>query len=214
MDLSKLIDRYPRVYHMAQAGSWPSIQARGLFSTTGALDALSVEGDRRNHFEAEHRPEMTSLRPHSPDDIVLRDQKPMPPGRLAHALPAHVTPEQWYRLINGKVFFWAERERLLRLLNSYGEFEHDVLTVDTASLLAAHAENTWLCHMNSGNTWPIPHRRDVDIFRRIADYPARASGAPVKEVVELVIDHAVPDIADHVIAVTRMKGEVEIRTIR
>ncbi|UUF01494.1 hypothetical protein NDY25_16315 [Xanthomonas hortorum pv. pelargonii] len=134
MDLSKLIDRYPRVYHMAQAGSWPSIQARGLFSTTGALDSLGVEGDRRTHFEAEHRPEMASLRPHSPDDIVLRDQKPMPPGRLAHALPAHVTPEQWYRLINGKVFFWAERERLLRLLNSYGEFEHDVLTIDTASL--------------------------------------------------------------------------------
>lgn len=148
-----------------------------------------------------------SLRPGHADDIVLRDQRPMPPGRLRHALPPELTPERWYELINSKVFFWVSSERLGRLLRSYGTVQHDVLRVDTASLLANHADRTWLCHMNSGNTWPIPHRRDAEIFKRIPDYPVNNAGNPAKEVVELVIDYAVPDIANHVVDVRRMRAD-------
>jgi hypothetical protein len=38
-----------------------------------------------------------------------------------------------------RVFFWVKEERLRRLLTAaeYVDFEHDVLTVDTASLLSA-----------------------------------------------------------------------------
>jgi hypothetical protein len=50
-----------------------------------------------------------------------------------------MTPQQWYKLINSRVFFWVKEERLHRLLTAaeYVDFEHDVLTVDTASLLSA-----------------------------------------------------------------------------
>lgn len=205
--LDKLIERYPYVYHMADADTWMSIQRRGLLSATAALDTLGVAGALRVRLESGHRPEMTSLHPGHADDIVLRDQRPMPPDRLRHALPPALTPEQWYELINSKVFFWVSPERLGRLLRSYRNAQHDVLRVDTASLLANHADRTWLCHMNSGNTWPIPHRRDVDIFKRIPDYPANSLGNPIKEVVELVIDYAVPDIVNHVVDVRRMQGD-------
>ena len=60
--------------------------------------------------------------------------------------------------------------------------------------------------MNSGNTMPMPHRRGVDIFRRILDYPVKRSGKPTKPVVELVVDYAVPNIAEYVVEVRRMKG--------
>lgn len=206
MEISHFIARYPRIFHMANAGSWPSIHARGLLSATAALDRLNVSGPLRAKFEDRHRPEMASIRPGLSDDIVLRDQKPMPPSRIERALPRAVSAADWYRLINGKVFFWAQRERLLRLLNSYGEFEHDVLTVDTASLLSSHASRVRLCHMNSGNTWPMPHPRDASIFKPIDEYPVRPSGLPQKEVVELVIEYGVPDIKDHVLEVTRMRG--------
>lgn len=211
--LNRLIDRYPYVYHMAQVGTWPSIQQHGLLSTSAALDLVGIQGTRRSVVESAHRPEMLSLLPGMPDDIVLRDQKPMPPGRLRHALPKHVTPEEWYRLINGKVFFWVSKERLGRLLRSYGELEHDVLTIDTASLLSSQGSNVWLCHMNSGNTWPIPHRRDIDIFKRLPDYPVNTRGNPTKEVVELVVDYAVPDIANHVLEVNRIKGDVALSAV-
>lgn len=208
MNVEKLIELYPRVYHMAERGAWDNIRAHGLMSTTAVLDHLKVQGDDRAQFESEHRDQKMNVRAGHPSNIVLRDQKPMPEGRLLQALTDGTTPQQWYELINEKVFFWVEEERLHRLLGArdYRNLEHDVLTLNSAELVQAYADKIWLCHMNSGNTWPIPHRRGTEVFRRISDYPVKASGMPAKAVVELVVDYAVPNIADYVLEVRRMKG--------
>ncbi|PHN23314.1 DUF7002 family protein [Pseudomonas syringae] len=208
MDLDKLIELYPRVYHMAERGAWDSIRTRGLMSTTAVLDHLGVKGGNRSQFESEHRDQKMDVMAGDPVSIVLRDQKPMPEVRLLDALKDGTTPRQWYELINNKVFFWAEEARLHRLLGArdYRRLEHDVLTLDSATFIPAYAEAIWLCHMNSGNTWPMPHRRGTDIFCRIPDYPVKGSGKPVKPVVELVVDYAVPNINDYVVEVRRMQG--------
>lgn len=194
---------------MAERDTWESIKNRGLLSTTAVLDHFGVTGVERARYESEQRPAKMEVLPGHPKKITLRDQKPMPRNRLATALRDNITPEEWYRLINNKVFFWAEEERLHGLLNArdYRKLEHDVLTIDTSSFVRAHSERIWLCHMNSGNTWPWPHMRGHDTFRRIPDYPVKRSGNPVKNVVELVVDHSVPDIANHVIEVRRMIGD-------
>lgn len=210
MLVEKLIQRHPTIYHMAEAGSWDSIRARGLLSTTAALDHLGIGPGERERFESEHRAQMMTAGRADQGGILLRDQKPMPPSRLEKALPAGVSVADWYRLINGKVFFWVQEERLMRLLKSYGNEPHDVLEVDTASLLKAHAGNVSLCRMNSGNTLPFPHPRTPGDFQRIADYEVRANGTPIKPIVELVVDYHVPDIADHVRAVRRMQGDRDL----
>lgn len=198
---------------MAEAGTWESIQRRGLLSASAVLDLFHLEGDQRRAYEVEHRREMLSV-PHGQlDQIVLRDQRPMPPERLRLALTDGTTPEQWYQLINGKVFFWAEHHRLLRLLNAYRNDEHDVLILDTQSLVRTHQHDVWLCHMNSGNTLPIPHHRGGDIFKRIEDFPAKRNGRPEKAVVEVLVDRGVPDIAEHTLEVLRMKGDQVIGQI-
>lgn len=208
MYLEKLIELYPRLYHMAERGTWESIQQRGLMSTTAVLDHLDVADGERARFESEHRDQKMDVRAGHTSNIVLRDQKPMPEKRLLQALTNGTTPRQWYELINDKVFFWVAEERLHRLLGArdYRTLEHDVLTLNSAEFIPAYAEKIWLCHMNSGNTWPIPHRRDTEIFRRIADYPVKRSGKPVKNVVELVVDYSVPNITDYVVEVRRMRG--------
>jgi hypothetical protein len=215
MDLNKLIELYPRVYHMAERGAWDSIRTHGLMSATAVLDHLAIEGGDRARFESEHRNQKMDVRAGHPSNIVLRDQKPMPEGRLIQALTDGTTPRQWYELINHKVFFWAEEQRLHRLLGArdYRKLEHDVLTLDSATFIPAYAEAIWLCHMNSGNTWPMPHRRGTEIFRRIPDYPVRRSGKPIKTVVELVVDYSVPNIAEYVVEVRRMRGSEVLEVI-
>lgn len=208
MQVDQLVARYPRLYHMAERHAWPSIRDRGLFSTAAVLDMFGVGGTLRFELESSHRPDKVAVG-HGAEQIVLRDQKPMEPGRLAKALLNGVTAQQWYETINTKVFFWVQEERLHGLLNArpYRTLEHDVLVIDTASFVAAHEQAIWLCHMNSGNTFPVPHKRDLSAFQRIAQYPARPNGQPLKEVVELVVDYQVLDIADYVIEVRRMKAK-------
>lgn len=214
MEIENLIQTYPRIFHMAEAGTWPSIRDRGLMSASAVLDHFGVTGKARNEYEA-HRTTKMSVLPHAPGHIVLRDQKPMPPERLARALVDGTTPEEWYRLINAKVFFWAEENRLHGLLNArdYRHLEHDVLTIDSGPFIRAYANQIWLCHMNSGNTWPMPHARGADVFKRIQNYPANARGYPAKPVVEIVVDGQVPDIARYVVQVRRMKGNETLRLI-
>lgn len=213
MLLETLFEMYPKLYHMAEAGTWESIQRRGLLSASAVLDLFDLEGDQRNAYEVEHRREMHSVPHGQREQIVLRDQRPMPPERLRLALTDGTTPEQWYQLINGKVFFWAEHHRLVRLLNAYDRDEHDVLILDTRSLVTAHLQEVWLCHMNSGNTLPIPHHRGVHIFKRIRDFPTKKNGKPEKAVVEVLVDQGVPDVAEHTLEVLRMKRDQVIRHI-
>lgn len=215
MEIEKLIEAYPRIFHMAESGTWPSIRDRGLMSASAVLDHFGVTGQARSRYETVQRATKMSVLPQAPGEIVLRDQKPMPPERLARALIDGTTPEEWYRLINGKVFFWAEEHRLHGLLGArdYRNLEHDVLIIESSAFIRAYAQDIWLCHMNSGNTFPMPHARSIDVFKRIRDYPTNARGYPAKPVVEIVVDGQVPDIANYVVEVRRMKGTLTLQQL-
>jgi hypothetical protein len=211
MDINTLIKLYPRFYHMAEAGTWPSIKANGLLSTSAVLDRYGIAGRARTSLERQHRPSKIMVGPPE-EGIVLRDQKPMAPDRLTTALIDGTHPRAWYRLLNGMVFLWAQEVRVLGLLRArqYRALEHDVLTIDSERFLRMHARATWLCHMNSGNTFPIPHARGKDVFKRIADYPAKKNGKPRKTVVEVVVDYSIPDVRDYVVRVQKMKADTVI----
>lgn len=212
MNVETLVACYPRLYHMAERDSWPSIKVHGLLSTRAVLDRAGVTGDERRSLEVEHRPAKIAVGEPGAQ-IVLRDQKPMFPDRLLEALNDGTTPSQWYEFLNARVFMWAEEQRLFGLLNAreYRTLEHDVLTIDTARLMARYADRTMLCRMNSGNTFPMPHKRGMEAFKRIADYPVKPrAGTPDPAVVEVVVEYSIPDIADYVVAVRRIQGRAVI----
>jgi len=215
MNVDALISRYPTLYHMAEKDTWPSIRAAGLLSTTAILDRFNISGDERLALEEGHRSEKIAVGPPG-SQVVLRDQKPMRPSRLEEALIDGTTPREWYKFLNGRVFMWAKEERLFGLLRAqhYRTLEHDVLTIDTQALVATHHDRVWLCRMNSGNTLPVPHPRGMDDFKRIADYPINArSGAPLKEVVEVIVDYSIPDVAEYVLEIRRMRGSTVLGSI-
>jgi hypothetical protein len=214
LNVNKFVGLYPRLFHMAEANTWPSIKQHGLLSTVAVLDKLGIKGVARRRYETEHRSEKITVG-QGAEAVVLRDQKPMPPERIVNALPKGVTPQQWYQFLNGKVFMWAEEKRLLKLLGAraYRNLEHDVLTIDTDPLVASYKEQISLCRMNSGNTFPYWHERGFKDFHRIESYPTKKSGAPYKPVVEVVVDYAVPDLAKYVVQVRRMKGGEVLGTL-
>jgi hypothetical protein len=215
MDIEKLIELYPKLYHMAERDTWSNIERFGLLSTTAILDLHSMTGHERFPYESMHRPEMMTVPARAAPPMVLRDQKPMATERLQKALQNGITPRQWYELLNRKVFFWATPGRLQTLLNArhYRAIVHDVLTIDSSTFFADLHQHIELCHMNSGNTWPYPHPRDATIFKSIPDYPAKANGNPVKDVAEVTISYSVPDIATYVIEVHQFLGSELIGTV-
>jgi hypothetical protein len=142
MDVAELIERYPRLYHMAEAGSWPAIQEHGLLSTSALLDLFEVDGEERRLIESVRRPRSVTIDHPEHGTAVIRDQIPLNPTILQRSLVG-MTPEEWCIALNSRVFFWAEEERLARMLGAkaYRDRPHDVLTVDTASLVSAHEDN-------------------------------------------------------------------------
>ena len=221
MDIERLIANHPRLYHMAERGSWESIRTHGLLSTSALLDQYGVSGELRHLLEAQHRPELTHLSAEEQPGIVIRDQKPMDDTGLERALSGTgMAPSDWYRCLNRKVFFWASEQRLHRLLNAraYRHREHDVLTIDTRSFLAAHADRVLLCPINSGCTKPVAVPRGPDTFLPIEQYPwdywrHERGRARHDAVVEVCVEGGVPDVADHVLSVYRMRGLESIEAV-
>jgi hypothetical protein len=196
----------------------PSIRERGFLSTTALLDLYGVQGEPREQIEAQRRRTGVPLEREALPRAVIRDQLPMDDGGLRRCLPAHIEPTDWYRLLNGKVFFWLTKSRLITLLKAgtYRTRPHNVLEASARRLVEKHYPRIWFCPMNSGCTKPWPHARDENTFRRIPEYPYaefRRRRKRGERVVELAIDYSVPDIADFVTRVVRMQAGQELGTL-
>ncbi|WP_420382228.1 DUF7002 family protein [Novosphingobium sp.] len=218
-ELDELISNCPTLYHMAERGSWPAIEQYGLCSTSALMDLYEIEGARRAQIELSHRPKSISIAANGLPGAVIRDQIPMSDAGLKRALPSRLEPSDWYALLNSKVFFWLSVDRLHKLTQAeaYRDDEHDILEVDTRSLIDAHRDKIWLCPINSGCTKPMPHPRDESIFSRIPQYPYahwRSRRGRTERAVELAIDYSVSDITSHVKRVVTKKGRNVISIIK
>jgi hypothetical protein len=217
-EIEELILDCPTLYHMAERGSWASIKERGLLSTSALLDLYAIRGSERAAIEKQHRPRNVELRKNGMPRAVIRDQIPMSDPGLERCLPKRLSPADWYELLNAKVFFWLTEDRLHRLTGAkaYRDREHDVLEVDTRSLIEAYQKKIWLCPINSGCTKPMPHPRDETTFSRIPDYPYenwRKKRSKGERIVELAVDHSVMDIRKYVRRVLVKQGDVVISII-
>lgn len=217
-ELQELLTDCPTLFHMAERGSWTSIKKHGLLSTTSLLDAVGITGRARSQIESERRPENVTVSGRLLGEVVIRDQKPMDDRGLLRCLQDDLTPAEWYRLLNCRVFFWLTRERLHKLLcaGAYRDVEHDVLEVDAAPLVEKYRDVITFCPMNSGCTKPMPHPRGLGTFAGIVDYPYahwRKRRKRGERVVELAIVRGVPDIRKYVRRVLVMKGTKILSTV-
>jgi len=206
MTAQELVRRYPSLYHMAELGSWPSIQRHGLLSTTALLDLFEIKGEQRFRVESRWRARSETINHPLYGKGVVRDQKPMPEHELQKCLDG-VTPQEWYEFLNGKCFFWATQDRLLRMLQAwaYRNRSHCVLTVDTGGLVEKHAKRIALCSFNSGFAYD-QRKRGLDSFRPLKEYQS-------PWVAEVAVDYSVPDVAVHTLKVEEWGKDKRIRVI-
>lgn len=170
MTPERFCEVYPRLYHMAEAVAWPSIQRHGLLSTSALLDLYGVCGAERERIERQRRPTFVAVEHAEHGTLLINDQHPMSDATLAPAL-IDMTPSEWYAHLNARVFFWVSEARLERLLNTYRHRDKIVLVLDSAKVLARHAAQTFLSPINSGFALRFPQRRGSTTFRPLADYP-------------------------------------------
>jgi hypothetical protein len=193
-----------RVYHLAEADNWPSIQQHGLLSATALLDLPGVTATDRAQVRA-HRPARTVLA----NGLVVRDQTPMPPAALQRCLRG-LTPGQWYALLNGKVFFWVDRDRLVRHMRACRRNPQVIMVLDAAALLDAYAARASVTPFNTGNARRRPALRGRSTFvpytvwrdsgwRHEADGLGTGPRPRHLRPAELAIDGAVPDAMRFVI---------------
>jgi hypothetical protein len=199
----ELVARVPRVYHMAEDGTWESIAHRGLLSASALLDLYGCTGMIREKIESMRRPQSVTITHAAYGSAVIRDNKPMSDKALDRCL-VDMAPREWYELLNSRCFFWCTVRRLESMLTavSYRNQAHTVLTVDTALLVERHSNEIELSTINTGSTLYVPPKRGRHTFIALMDFPA--VGKPA----ELVLPHYVPDIAELVVDVSRRKGRV------
>jgi hypothetical protein len=210
ISIEQLCETYPRLYHMAEATSWPSISKHGLLSTSGLLDLYAINGKQRTLIESHHRPQSVVIKHPKYGSAVIRDQKPMRESALLKCLVG-CTPKQWYEFLNRRVFFWLTEERVCTLLKArpYRGDVHIVIIVDTESLLRVHGRASLLSPINSGSTIYRPVSRGIASFQPPGSYPyaqrRKARGKPYA-IAELAVEYSVPGIRDYVLRVERRRA--------
>lgn len=190
-------------YHLVDERNWASIQAHGLLSTKrlAAASGYNLQELRL------HRAKGLIL----PSGVRIRDQSPMPPGVLGKYLQGGLSPEDWYDLLNSRVFFWLDPDRLNRQRRACGDARQRVLVIDAARMLEKHGTRASVTPINTGNAMRAAAPRGLSTFvpwaRWMSDGWAFENvggtiGRPAHhKPIELTIEDAVEDIMDHVVEI-------------
>lgn len=204
MTPADLAARVPRLYHVTAPDALDGIRERGLLSARAALDLFEETPARTARLTGERRPGETALEHRRHGRVVLNDNIPFSADKLAPRLDDGLTPADWLRLLNGKVFFFPDEKSAESLLMARTNRARDrvLLVFDTKSLVGAHVDRTALSPINSGSTLYVPARRGLATFTPLAalsyrDWQRQRGGRDT--VKEVTVERAVPDAWDHLI---------------
>ena len=204
MTPAELAARHPRLYHLTSRQNLECIRSCGLLSASALLTKFGKVGSERQRVEAERRSRAVLLENHAGARALISDNAPISMKALAKCLDPDLTPQDWLRELNRRIFFWVDETRLRRLMlarNNRGH-EKSVLVVDTLSVAEAHGGNIELCAINSGATLRRPPRRGTATFTSLgavgyAEWRALRGGRD--SICEVTFNDAIPDVFSHVI---------------
>ncbi len=187
---------YPVLFHISLARDVEQIMRHGLLSTSALLDLCEIEGEFRSRIEIQQRPKAISISHPIHGEFLINDQAPMNASALAKCLTG-LTPQQWCRTLNEKVFLWPTRERLMRHMKAKhaAGTRRIVLAFDTRSLFETlDVDQFRISAINSGNTMRKAAPRGLNTFLNFRDYPfheRRKSKGPNNAIAEVTYPYAI-----------------------
>lgn len=126
-----------------------------------------------------------------------------------------LTPEDWYALINSRVFVWFDRARLNRQRVACGTRPQVVLTIDVAKPVADYGDQAFVSLINTDNARRRAARRGQATFVPYATWlqsgwTSEAAALRTTErqkshpPAELTIAGSIPDIARYMVTTTHL----------
>ncbi|WP_042309777.1 DUF7002 family protein [Paraburkholderia terrae] len=166
MSPDELASIHPRLYHITRPFAVSSIKKHGLLPTSDLLLLFEVSGDERERLETRRRPSSVTISHPDHGEAMLTDNAPLSELALAKCLDDELTPWDWMRMLNQRVFFWVDEENLNRHLaaNMRDGLARVVMAFDTRSLVNACHRNVELAAINTGSTIRRPARRGLSTF--------------------------------------------------
>jgi hypothetical protein len=173
MSRDEFTDAYPTLFHITLAQDLKQVLRHGLLSTSALLDRCEVNGEQRFNIESCQRPRSVPISHSVHGEFLINDQAPMNAAALSKCL-IDLSPEQWCRSLNRRVFFWPTQGRLAKHIGARlaagrpkivfsfkARSVFDVLDFDSFEFSA----------INSGNTMRKAAPRGSATFLKASDYP-------------------------------------------
>ena len=209
MTPEELAARHPRLYYVTRLEAVDSIRRHGILPASDLLSLFEVPADRRRAIESERRASSVTLTHPVHGRATITDNSPLRTAALASCLDDGLLPEQWLRLLNARVFFWADPTSADRLLNARLSRPHDraLLVFDTLGIARAHADQLELSPINSGATLRRPARRGLSTFTPLARHSLREwrNLRGGQDTIREITSHgAVDDAERHLVEVCRI----------
>ena len=196
---------HPRLFHLAAPGALAGIRRHGLLSTSRLLDVFEVPLPDRPAIEAARRPASVTLHHPAHGSATVTDNIPLGERALALCLDDGLRPADWFRILNGRVFLWADEAGLARLLGARlnRTRPRELLVFDTLSLARRHGDRTELSAINSGAAMRRPARRGLSTFTPLGQH-AYAEWRTLRgrrdRILEVTVLGGIPDAADHIVS--------------
>ena len=204
MTPDELAHHVPRLHHYTDRVAWPMIERHGLLCADAIVERFVPDPAARGRLLAERRTDTVVVHDGPDGRVTLNDNLPLHYGPLAARLDDGLTPHDWLRILNGRVFFWPTVERADGFLRAgrRGGREKLLLTFDTRSLAEAYEGRLDLAPINTGSAVRVPARRGHATFT-----PASAVGwdewrrlrGRLDTPAEMSVRGDVPDALDHLI---------------
>ncbi len=166
------------------------VMRHGLLSTSALLDRCEIIGEQRFNIESCLRPRSVRISHSVHGEFLINDQAPMNAAALSKCL-TDLSPEQWCRSLNRRVFFWPTEGRLAKHIGARLAAGHSkiVFAFETRSVFdVLDFDSFEFSAINSGNTMRKAALRGSSTFQRASDYPfqerfkRRGSGDAIAEV--------------------------------